>query len=197
MSSIVLSVLSFATGSLYNNVCDRIANRLNDGDCTDEKCRQLIARELDEIKTRLDGLTRKDLLSSVCFLKDGLCMLNCTFQGEASVNVRESCKAESIFESDELITIINKTLNRSLRVCVSKEVFNSAKLSFQNAYLKATEAFNNEALKTTERILATKLRVVSKTLQCLEDPEAAIAFCKLYLQQLHELTSVRKRYGCF
>ena len=217
MSSLVLSIVNLTAGAVFNSVCDRFANSLKHSDCTDEKCRQLIVRELDEIKTRLDGLARKDLLSSVSFLKDGLCLLSYTFEGTA--NQSEVYKSENNLDyvkecleldendasspwkrsGEELhshIAIFNKALTcepGTLDV-TSKERFISAKTSFENAYTKATEAFNNEALSTTERILATKLRVVSKILQWLEDPGMAIAFCKLYLQQLHELPAVRKRY---
>ena len=43
---------------------------------TDQKCRELIIRDLIDIKTKFDGLTRKDLLRSISFLKEGLCLLN-------------------------------------------------------------------------------------------------------------------------
>ena len=216
MSSIVLGVVNIAAGSVFNSVCDRFADKLKDGDCTDEKCRQLIVRELEEIKTKIDGLARKDLMSSVCFLKDGLCLLSYTFERSANqIGVYESENklgyVTGCLELDEIdgsprkrsneemrpqIAAFNKALNCSPETLTvpSKERFVSAKTSFENAYTKATEAFNNEALSTTERILATKLRVVSKLLQCLDDPDMAIAFCKLYLQQLHELPAVRKRY---
>ncbi|XP_028392542.1 uncharacterized protein LOC114517095 [Dendronephthya gigantea] len=213
MSSIVLNIVSVATGTVVNSVCDHVAGRLRHGDCTDEKCRQLIVRELDEIKTKIDGLARKDLQSSVCFLKDGLCLLNHAFEGAAN-DIEDNKPLDSSEQSedssfalaehdDELrsqISAFNKALARSPQTLTvrSKERFTSAKLSFENAYSKATEAFNNEALSTTERILATKLRVVSRMLQCLhEDPEMAMAFCKLYLQQLHELPAVRKRFVVF
>ena len=220
MASIVLSIVNLATRPVFNNICDRIANTLTHGDCTDEKCRQMIVRELNEIKTKLDGLARKDLLSSVCFLKDGLCSLNHSFESteyESETNgnenkldyVKECLQIDGARNTDhelpekesneELpcqIAILNKALNGSLetRTSRSKERLLSAKSSFEVAYSKATEAFNNESLSTTERILATKLRVASKILQCLEDPSMAIYFCKLYLQQLHELPAVRKRY---
>ena len=43
---------------------------------TDQKCRELIIRDLNDIKTQFHGLTRKDLLSSINFLEEGLCLLN-------------------------------------------------------------------------------------------------------------------------
>ena len=76
MSSIITSVLNLTFGLLWNKVRDHTANQLKEGDMTDEKCRELIVRELDDIKTKLDGLAHKDLLSSVSFLKEGLTFLN-------------------------------------------------------------------------------------------------------------------------
>ena len=212
----VLSVVNLAAGSFFDNVCDHVANRLKHGDCIDEKCRQLVVRELDEIKTKLDGLARKDLQTSICFLKDGLYLLNCIFEDAASESENDATENKLAHvkeclvidgkgdlpwkQPDETlkseIAILNKALSRSSQTLTveASERFVNAKLSFENAYLKATEAFTNEALSTTERILATKLRVVSKILHCLEDPVMAIAFCKLYLQQLHELPAVKKRY---
>ena len=75
MSSIITSAINLTFGLLWNKVRDHTANQLKEGDMTDEKCRQLIVRELDDIKTKLDGLARKDLLSSVDFLEEGLAFL--------------------------------------------------------------------------------------------------------------------------
>ena len=58
----------------------------------------------------------------------------------------------------------------------------STKQLFQEANKKATEAFNNEALSTEDRIMATKLRVISRILGSLEDPDAAANVCQLYLK---------------
>ena len=55
MSSIITSVLNLTFGLLWKKVRDHTANQLKEGDMTDEKCRQLIVRELDDIKTKLDG----------------------------------------------------------------------------------------------------------------------------------------------
>ena len=52
------------------------------------------------------------------------------------------------------------------------------------------EAFSNEALSTEYRILATKLRVISRILVSLEDPDAAVETCKLYLTKLHDLSTI-------
>ena len=59
-----------------NKARDSVAAKLKDGDVTDAKIRELVVRELNDIKTKLDGLSRKDLLSSYSFLKQGIDMLN-------------------------------------------------------------------------------------------------------------------------
>ena len=44
-------------------------------DVTDAKIREIVVRELNDIKIKLDGLSRKDLLSSYMFLKEGVQLL--------------------------------------------------------------------------------------------------------------------------
>ena len=63
MSSIVTGVLNLTFGLLWSKVRDHTAEKLKEGDMTDEKCRQLIVREPGNITTKIDGLARKDLLS--------------------------------------------------------------------------------------------------------------------------------------
>ncbi len=76
MSSIVTSILSSTVGLLWNKARDSTAARLKDGDVTDAKIREIVVRELNDIKMKLDGLSRKDLLSSYSFLQEGVDFLN-------------------------------------------------------------------------------------------------------------------------
>jgi hypothetical protein len=75
MSSIVTGILSSTVGLLWNNAQDAIAKRLKDGDITDAKLREIVVRELNDVKTKIDGLSRKDLLSSYSFLQEGVQLL--------------------------------------------------------------------------------------------------------------------------
>jgi hypothetical protein len=54
----------------------------------------------------------------------------------------------------------------------------------------ATEAFNNVALSAEDRLMASKLRIVSRILEGLEDPQAAVHDCLLYLKELQDLPAV-------
>ncbi len=76
MSSIVTGILSSTVGLLCNKARDATAKNLKDGDITDAKIREIFVRELDDVKTKLDGLSRKDLLSSYSFLQEGVQLLN-------------------------------------------------------------------------------------------------------------------------
>ena len=76
MASIVTSILSCTVGLLWNKARDSTAYKLKDGNTTDEKIREIVVRELNDIKSKLDGLSRKDLLSSYGFLKEGVNLLN-------------------------------------------------------------------------------------------------------------------------
>ena len=75
MSSIVTKVFEATIGLLLNKGRDKAAEKLKDGDVTDEKIRELIVREIDDIKSKLDGLSRKDLLASISFFKEGMQLL--------------------------------------------------------------------------------------------------------------------------
>ena len=176
---------------------------------TDEKCRELIVRELDDIKTKLDGLARQFLLSSVNFLEEGLAFLK--LSQDESTDGKTSYpqeQKEDISQAEGLTMMAagsSSVFNEACSVVLSKEIrklniasgkrFGSAMRSFQKANEKATEAFSNEALSTEDRIMATKLRVISRILESLEDPVAAANACQLYLKKLHCLPAVREMFS--
>jgi hypothetical protein len=57
------------------------------------------------------------------------------------------------------------------------------------------EAFNNAALSTEDRLMASKLRIASRILEGLEDPEAAVHDCLLYLKELQDLPAVQAMFS--
>ena len=79
MSSIITAVFKATIGLLVNKGRDKAAEKLKDGDVTDQKFRGLIVREIDDIKWKLDGLARKDLLASISFFKKGIDLLSALF----------------------------------------------------------------------------------------------------------------------
>ena len=73
MSGIIAVVFKATIGLLVNKGRDKAAERLKEGDVTDQKFRGLIIREIeDSVKCKLDALARKDLLASMSFFKEGI-----------------------------------------------------------------------------------------------------------------------------
>ena len=139
MSSIVTSILSSIVGLLWNKARDTTAAKLKDGDVTDTKAREIVVRELNEIKTKLDGLSRKDLLGSYSFLQEGVDFLSASvdrpklgyksLMNETQDNEDESSRMSSGVESGMLAEVLqlshaietlnvsgNKSLNLPLNV---------------------------------------------------------------------------------
>jgi len=75
MSSIATAVFKATIGLLIDKARDRGAEKLKEGDVTDEKVRGIIMREITQINSKLDGLARKDLLSSMSTFKEGIAIL--------------------------------------------------------------------------------------------------------------------------
>ena len=205
MSEVVTGVVKLTFGFLANKIRSGIAERLKDSDVTDEECRRLIVRELDDIKSKLDGLARKDLLSSLCFLQEGVNRLyQSIFQVDSNENTAESPEQATLVEAasftntgpdspiNEVIALINAITSLRIR---SKERFKSAIESFKLAREKATEAFCNEALSIEDRIQASQIRMMTRILENLEDPEAAASDCLQYLKQLHDIGAIREIFS--
>lgn len=90
---------------------------------------------------------------------------------------------------NEALTLAHST--RRLRIVAVKQ-FSLAKELFKTARERAIEAFWNENLNLKERIMACKLGRVARILECLENPDSAIASCLLSLEELHGLSAVRE-----
>jgi hypothetical protein len=208
MTDIIKSVL----GLLFNKARDAASRKLSEGDLTDENFRKVIAREIDEINKKLDALARTYLLSSLQFLKEGLNRLAMAVQKKSknsdtpttsqNVQAMTSPAVEELVDGastsqqrlNKAFTISN-AVARKLEV-VSLERLGNAKESFKDSRKEATRAFANEALSVDDRIMATKLRIVSRILECfLDDPDAGGCDCLLYLEELYSLPAVREIFS--
>ena len=208
----VIKVLNVSFELLCNKFRNHTAGKLK-GDVTDEKCPQLIVSELDDIKTKLDGLARKDLLASISFLKEGVCLLNQSldtardhgalpFAQEHKKDVAEAeglTMVEASDSNDGRNSVFTEALAlpeaiKRFRITSPKSL-TSALSSFKAAREEATRAFSNETLSTEDRILAAKLRVISRILESLDDPDAAAVACKVYLEELHDMPAVKKMFA--
>ena len=207
MSSIITGILSSTVGLLWNKVRDKTAEKLQDGDVTDAKIREFVVREMNDIKAKLDALSRKDLLSSYIFLQEGVDLLNAAL---GKLNLEEKAlpsktKDDGGEKSTMSSTVGSGVLNEVLELSHavekikldSNKEFKSAKKRFGDARRKATEAFCNEALSIKDRIFATKLRIVSDILECLDNPEIAITGCLSFLKKLHSLPAIQEIFNVY
>ena len=75
---------------------------------------------------------------------------------------------------------------------MSPDKFQSAIECFKNAHTRATDEFFNESLSLKDRIMAAKLRIQSRLLLSLEDPDLAIVCKEVYLKDLHGMPALAK-----
>ena len=194
MSSIASAVFKVTIGWLVDKGRDTAAEKLKDGDVTDQKFRALIVREIDDIKSKLDGLSRKDLGASISFFEEGIELLYDFFvkarsRGEHSAATTRAACDEAFSLAVRMGTLELTDLDKS-----AVDALSNAKERFKDSRRKATEAFKNEALATSDRILAMQYRVMATILETVDNPEHAIAPCRVCLKELNSLLAVQKNF---
>ena len=194
MSSIVTAVFKATIGLLVNKGRDKAAEKLKDGDITDQRFRGLIVREIDDIKSKLDGLSRKDLGASISSFKEGIVLLYEVFnkariRSEYGAATAQAACAEALTLAEEMTMLKLTGLNES-----AKRKLSTAKERFKHAREKASEAFNNEALEISDRILAMQYRVMATILETVDNPEDAATPCRVCIEELNSLSAVQKSF---
>ena len=194
MSSLITAVFKATIGLLVNKGRDKLAEKLNKGDVTDQKFRGLIVREIDEIKSKLDGLARKDLKTSISHFKEGIELLYEVFESarpssEHKTVTEQAASVEAFPLSREMrkleLTSMDETATRLL---------STAKERFKEARREATKAFNNEALELPDRLLAMQYRLMATILETVDNPKDCLRPCKVCIEDLHDLSGVKE---CF
>ena len=217
MSSIITSVFSATIGWLVNKGRDVTAERLKEGDVADQKIRDLIVREVEDIKSKLDGLSRKDLLVAVDSFKIGIRYLFEAFDvkpsGQASVGITdENLSEHDVEEAIKKVSVaaeIGKFEKMDFNETMKNNFF-QAKKRFEMAREKATEASNNEALKIFDRITAIRYRVMATVLESVVETVGAegdmspsslktalnnaLPECEECLHKLHSLPAVQDNF---
>ncbi|PFX12701.1 Beta-1,4-N-acetylgalactosaminyltransferase 3 [Stylophora pistillata] len=187
------AVFELTIGLLLNKGRDKAAERLKDGDVADENIRGLIVRELDEIKSKLDGLARKDLFASISFFEEGIELLYEVFKEERSRRQPDETLAVTAdaFSAVERMTNLDLTeLDES-----AAQKLSEAKTRFENARVDATRAFANEALTISDRILAMQYRVMATILKTIDHPSNALAPCRVCIKELNSLPAVQNTFN--
>ena len=206
MSSLLEAILKATVGLLVNKGRNVAAEKLKEGDVTNEQLRNLIVRELDDIKSKLDGIARKDLLASIGFFKEGLVYLykvkpneedgKKTQQREERAATPLKQEVGSSEASVKTVSLVEqmRSLQLTDRDNSSARALNDAKDIFKQAREKATEAFYNEGLSTSDRILAMQYRILATILEKVDRVPDALAACRFCLEELHSIPAVKKSF---
>ena len=201
MASLVTAVLKCTIGALVNKGRTLAAEKLKDGDVADARFRQLIVREMDDIKSKLDGIAGKDLAASISFFNDGVVHLGKVLdeeivgkdeENEADGATKRIVKAEektvSLVKGMKILQLVG--LNEDATKAITE-----AKKRFEDARREAVKAFGNTALSTSDRLLAMAIRIMATVLEQVDNPASALASCRLCLEELHSLPAVQENFG--
>ena len=168
---------------------DEAAKKLKDGDITDQQFRGIIMREIDDMRSKLDGLSRKDLLASISFFREGVELLYEVFEDTRSrskygADAAKAACAEAVSLTEGMKHLeLTKSATRKLA---------DAKKRFESARERATDAFSNEALSPNDRILSMQYRVMATVLEKIDHPEDVLAPCKVCIEELNSLPVVQR-----
>ena len=221
MSSIATFLFKTTIGWLVNWGRNVTAEKLNEGDVADKKVRDLIVREVKDIKSKLDGLSRKDLLAAVDSFETGVRYL---FQaldvkpsGEAST-AKEKYSVRIKEENDDLADVVKivsfaSEMEKTQKIDLdeaTKITFSEAERRFKMAREEATDACYNEALEVFDRITAIRYGTMATILESVVEtartagemsPESvkialkrALPWCEQWLEEIHRLPAVEE---CF
>ena len=170
---------------------DEAAKKLKDGDVTDQQFRGIIMREIDDMKSKLDGLSRKDLLASIGFFREGIELLYEVFEEKRSRSEYGADTAQAACA--EAVSLAEGMKHLELTESATRQLTN-AKKRFERAREMATIAFSNEALSTSDRILAMQYRVMATVLETIDHPADAVAPCKVCIEELNGLPVVQRSF---
>ena len=191
MSAIITAVFKVTFGWLVDKSRDEAAKKLKDGDVTDQQFRGIIMREIDDMKSKLDGLSRKDLLASIGFFREGIELLYEVFEEKRSRSEYGADTAQAACA--EAVSLAERMKHLELTESATRQLIN-AKKRFERAREMATIAFSNEALSTSDRILAMQYRVMATVLETIDHPADAVAPCKVCIEELNGLPVVQRSF---
>ena len=195
MSSLITAVFKATIGLLVNKGRDKLAEKLNEGDVTDQKFRGLIVREIDEIKSKLDGLARTPLKTSMSLFKEGIELLYEVFESArpSTENRAIEAAATASVEQFDIAKEMRKLQLTALDESATRKL-STAKETFSEARLEAMRAFSNEALELPDRLLAMQYRLMATILRTIDNPTDALAACRVCLDELHQVPAVKEYF---
>ncbi|XP_068716146.1 uncharacterized protein [Montipora foliosa] len=221
MSSIITLLLKVTVGFLVDKTRACAVEKLRDGDVADQEIRKIIAREIEEVKSKLDALSRKDLLAAIDAFETGVRYLNEAMDLETDAATRSRQRADEPQLKDVVswptfpapvksIVLTAGIRNMKLTGFIgeARGVLSQGKERFKMAREEATKAFNNESLSTLDRIIAIRYRVMAAILESAVEIlrasteslsvksvlKGVLPECEQCLRKLHCLPEVKNNF---
>ena len=189
MAVVPIAVFQATFGWLVHKGRDKAVEKLSD--VTHKQFRNIIMSEINDMSSKLDGLSRKDLLASISFFREGIEFL---YEGFDEIRSRSEFGADTAQATcAEVVSLTERMRNLELTESATRKL-SAAKKRFECAREMATIAFSNEALSTTDRILAMQYRVMATVLEAIENPSDAVAPCKICIKELNGLPTVQQSF---
>lgn len=207
MSSFVTAVLKSSIGALISKGRSLAVEKLKDGDVADVKLRHLIVKDMDDIKSKLDGILVKDLAASITFFNDGVVYLGKVLDREVDgvgASGRKEVTTEVGGATKEIKVKENSVVSLAKEIKIlhvvnlheeASKAIKEAKSRFEDARKKAIEAFSNPALSTSDRLLAMAIRIMATVLEQVDNPASAIDSLRYCLEELHSLPAVQENFS--
>ena len=223
MSSIITSLLKVTAGFLLDKARDWAVEKLRDGDVVDQKIREIIAREIEDVKSKLDTLSRKDILAAIDAFETGVSYLYKATDSFPGLATRARQRAEQA-KSKDAVSLPTSPAHVGVEVLCAgtrnielteigegaKRALSQGKKRFKMAREEATKAFNNESLSTLDRITAIRYRVMAAILESAVEIlgaaselsslslksalKGALPECEQSLRKLHSLPDVKNNF---
>ena len=222
MSAVLSAVFKATIGLIVDKGRDVAAEKMKEGDVTDQKFRSLIVRDLKEIENKLVALSQRDLMAAVDFFEIGLICLYRAFDTMRSANVslgavkvserneEDAFKQISLpSDTDPEKTIVLADGIRNMQLTeldeTTKILLSNAQEKFRLAVENATHTCQNEALSTFDRITAIRYRVMAAMLKSAAETvrstgdlkstlQKALPECEQCLKKLNSLPAVQNSF---
>ena len=166
------------------------AKRLQGGDVHSEEIRTVLITELREINSKLDAFARRELKSSITFMKDGFIALEMAM-GESPGDLED----QNIYRRSEVHEGAILAVPSGRRIVISQSRLGEARRWFEEAIIHSTRAFQNEGLTIEDIIMACSLRIISRVFRNFDDLNLAAIHCFGYLNELHDNDQIKSNFA--
>ena len=187
---LIMAVFKVIVWWLVDKSRNAVAKKLKDGDVADQQVRDIIIGNINAVKSNLDALSKRDLLASIQFFKEGIELLYDAIEQTRPRNEYGADTEQAACE--EFVSLVERT-GRNLELTKSgRRQLKNAKKRFRKAREGATVAFSNPALSITDRILAMHFRLMATVLETIDHPKDAVTPYKVCIEELNALPVVQQ-----